>query len=93
MPLCTISSTRLHIPNDEFALPVDGKRNHLRLKSFAALARRWGMPRDAVRTEAERMVRSIDLHLDVVLTEAGLPEELVNRYRSIVRENIEGLGI
>jgi serine/threonine-protein kinase HipA len=92
-PFYDLVSTRLHIRGDDFALPVDGRRANIRLKNFAALASRWRMPPEEVRSEADAMASAVRTHLDPVLAASALPEELVERYRSIVSENLEGLGL
>jgi hypothetical protein len=74
-------------------MSVDGRKNALRLKNFVALVSHWDLPGVAVRAEAEAMVRAITVHLDAVLVESGLAADLVNRYRSVVRENMAVLGI
>lgn len=92
-PFYDLVNTRLHLPGDDFALPIDGRRNNLRLRNFVALASRWGLSRDEVRAEAEALGHGLELHLDAVLAESALPAELVERYRAIVRENVRELGI
>jgi serine/threonine-protein kinase HipA len=92
-PFYDLVSTRLHIRGDDFALPVDGRRANIRLKNLVALASRWQMPRDGVRSEAETMAHAIRTHLDSVLAASPLPQELVERYRSIVGDNLDGLGL
>lgn len=92
-PFYDLVNTRLHLPGDEFALTVDGRRNNLRPKSFARLGSRWGMSRDEVQSDTEEMIRGLNTHLDSVLAQSGLPEADQNQYRSVVRENLNGLGV
>jgi len=91
-PFYDLVNTRLHIPDDQFAVPVDGRRSNIQFKSFAALASRWDMPRDEVRNVAERLIQETRSHLDPVLSESSLPRELQDRYRAVVRENMRTLG-
>ena len=91
-PFNDLVNTRLHIPGDEFAIPIDGKRNNLRLKSFERLGSRWGMSRDEVRRDAERIMQSVGTHLGSVLAESGLSDALQGRYAAIVDDNIRALG-
>jgi len=90
-PFYDLVNTRLHLPNDEFALPVDGRQSNLQLRNFVALARRWDMPSAEVQRESRELAAAIARHLDPVLTRAGLTDELEERYRDIVRHNIEQL--
>jgi serine/threonine-protein kinase HipA len=92
-PFYDLVSTWVHLPGDAFALPLDGRRSNIRLKSFVRLAERWGMSGDAVREEATRMVSSMTVELPTVLGESGLSPELVGRYRGIVHEHITALGL
>lgn len=92
-PFYDLVNTRLHLPGDDFALPVDGRRSNLRLKNFVTLARRWGMPAQAVRDEAEAIAQALGVHLDHVLLESGLPGDLVERYRAIVGNNVGSLAM
>lgn len=91
-PLYDLVNTRLYIPKDEFALPVDGQRQNLRMKSFVALASRWGGARSEVLTAIEEVGEGVRRHLDAVLEESGLPAEQNDRYRKVVAETLAGLG-
>jgi serine/threonine-protein kinase HipA len=90
-PLYDLVNTRLHIPGDAFALPVDGRQNNIRLKSFQRLARRWEIPAESVQAEALDLVRAVRAELPAVLDASGLPADHAARYAAIVEENIEGL--
>lgn len=90
-PFYDLVNTRLHIPGDNFALPLEGRRTNLSLRHFQRLAGRWDTPKDTVRREAERMVERITDALSVVLQESGLRGELRERYQGIVEENVRVL--
>lgn len=92
-PFYDLVNTRLHLRDDDFAVPVDGRRNSIRLKNFVSLASRWDMPRDQVRTIAEWLTEEIRRHLDPVLSESHLPEDLQGRYKAVVEDNLGALGI
>jgi hypothetical protein len=87
-PFYDLVNTRLHIPGDDFALPLEGRRTNLSLRHFQRLAARWDSPKDAVRQEAERMAEEITEVLPGVLQESGLAGELRERYQGIVRDSI-----
>jgi serine/threonine-protein kinase HipA len=91
-PLYDLVNTRLYIPKDEFALPVDGLRQNLRAKSFVALASRWGGARTDVLTAIEEVGEGVRTHLDAVLEESELPAEQTDRYRKVVADTLAGLG-
>lgn len=84
-------NTRLHIPADDFALPLEGRRNKVSLRHFRRLAGRWGTPGAAVEGEAERMTGEIREVLPGVLDESGMRAELRERYHAVVEENLRGL--
>jgi serine/threonine-protein kinase HipA len=92
-PFYDLLNTRLYLTGDEFALPVDGRSNNLRLKSFSRLGGRWGMDRNEVRADVERLVRGVSEQQSAVLVESGLPDNLRAKYESIVQANIDGLGL
>lgn len=92
-PFYDLVNTRLYLTGDEFALPVDGRSNNLRLKSFSRLGGRWGMDRNDVRADVERLVGGVLQKLGAVLAESGLPDDLQAKYTSIVQENVNGLRL
>jgi hypothetical protein len=91
-PFYDLVNTRIHLPGDEFAVPLDGRRSNLRLRSFERLGARWGMDRAEVRGETEAIVEGTREHLDAVLRESGLAADLQRRYRTIVNESIQTVG-
>jgi serine/threonine-protein kinase HipA len=92
-PFYDLVNTRLHLPGDSFALPLDGRQSNIPLKSFVRLADRWGMSADAVREEASRMVTGMAVEMPTVLAQSGLAPDLVERYLRIVHENAAALGL
>ena len=87
-PFYDLVNTRLHIPGDDFALPLDGRRNKIGLRHFQRLAARWDTPKDAVSREARAMAVQIRETLPGVLQESGLPAEARDRYEAIVDDNL-----
>lgn len=92
-PFYDLVNTRLHLKGDEFALPLDGRANKLRAKSFVRLGSRWGMSRSEVLHEVEQLVRDIMASLESVLARSTLPEELQREYAAIVHSNVDGLEL
>jgi serine/threonine-protein kinase HipA len=92
-PFYDLVNTRLHLRRDEFALPVDGRRDNLHLRNFERLCARWDMTREEVRAEVEAVVDMTCSTLDDVLGESGLSADLQAQYRDIVRENVSTLGL
>ncbi len=90
-PFYDLVNTRLHIPADDFALPLEGRRNRISLRHFRRLAARWDTPGAAVDGEAERMAGEIRAALPGVLDESRLRMELRERYLAAVEENMRGL--
>lgn len=90
-PLYDLLNTRLVLQDDLYALPVNGKRNNLRRRDFAVLARRWGWKRKRAEDRIARLVAGVEEHLGAVVATSGLPDETQDRYRAIVRANIAGL--
>jgi len=92
-PFYDLVNTRLHLTGDEFALPLYGRARTLRAKSFVRLGSRWGMSRDQVLREVERLATDIMASLASVLARSALPEELQHEYSSIVHRNVDGLEL
>ena len=92
-PFYDLVNTRLYLTDDDFALPVDGKRSKLRLRNFSRLGARWGMHGSDIRADVEGLVAGLSEALGAVLTASGLPEDLQATYASIVHENIGGLRL
>lgn len=92
-PFYDLVNTHLHVRGDEFALPVDGKRNNVRSRSFERLGSRWGMARSEVREDAEWLGEGAREHVESVLAASGLSDEQQERYRAIVERNVTTLGL
>ena len=90
-PLYDLVNTRVLLPGDLFALPLNGKENNLRLRDFETLAARWGSSRVAVRERLTGLADRILAHVDEVLETASLGDEIAESYRRIVVENVRGL--
>ena len=90
-PLYDLLNTRLVLRGDLFALPVNGKRNNLRRRDFAVLARRWGWKRNRAEDRIARLVAGVEEHLDAVVAASGLGDEDTVRSRAIVQTNIAAL--
>jgi serine/threonine-protein kinase HipA len=90
-PLYDLLNTRLVLRDDLFALPVNGKQNNLRRKDFRVLARRLGRGRDWAEDRISRVAAGIEEHLGDVLSSSGLPDGAQDRYRAVVRTNLEAL--
>jgi serine/threonine protein kinase HipA of HipAB toxin-antitoxin module len=92
-PLYDLVCTRLPIRDDQFALPLAGKRNNLRLRDFAAWAGRWGAERESVRRVVEEVGAGIRAQLTAVLAVSGLATEDRARYVEVVARNLGHLEV
>jgi serine/threonine-protein kinase HipA len=90
-PLYDLVNTRILVPGDLFALPVNGKENNLRLGDFQKLAARWGLSRNASGERVTDLADRVLAHLDDVLESASLGDDMTESYRRIVLENVAGL--
>lgn len=87
-PLYDLVSTRVVLPHDVFALPVNGRRNGLRVRDFAALAGRWGWAEERVSARVGDLGARIQAELPGVLSASGLTEALQERLAKAVRANL-----
>jgi serine/threonine-protein kinase HipA len=90
-PLYDLVNTRLLVPGDLFALPLNGKENNLRLGDFQKLALRWGSSRAATRERVTDLAHRMLAHVDDVLETTSLSDEVTESYRRVVVENVKGL--
>jgi len=90
-PLYDLVNTRIIIPGDLFALPVNGKQNNLRKKDFASLSKVWNSTRDATAARIDSIVARVDNQLPAVLDASHLSEQRKERYQRTVTEAIAGL--
>lgn len=92
-PLYDLVNTRIHLPGDRFAFPVNGKNDRLKVKDFAAIASRWGLPRADVSNTAAQLASQIRDELGAVLELSGLPEEQQTEYESIVDSTLASMQL
>lgn len=90
-PLYDLVNTRLVIAGDLFALPVNGKQNHLRAGDFAILARGWGWTKAQAKSRVDGLAIRTVAALPEVLALSGLSPQLQDRYKGIVDINTAGL--
>jgi len=90
-PLYDLVNTRVALADDLFALPLNGKKNHLRLGDFQRLAARWGLSRGASGERVTDLANRVLTHVDAVLESSSLGDEMTESYRRIVVANVEGL--
>jgi len=90
-PLYDLVNTRILVPGDLFALPLNGKENNLRLGDFQKLALRWGSSRTASKERVTGLAHRMLAHVDDVLGAASLSDEMTESYLRVVVENVEGL--
>ncbi len=92
-PLYDLVNTRIHLPGDRFAFPINGKNDKLKVKDFAAIAGRWGHEKSEVTELAQILAVSIRGQLPEVLELSGLPLEQQIKYSSIVESNLASMQL
>jgi len=92
-PLYDLVNTRIHLPGDRFAFPINGKNDKLKIKDFAAIASRWGLEKSEVTDIAQLLAGSIREQLPEVLELSGLPLEQQTKYSSIVESNLASMQL
>ena len=90
-PLYDLVNTRVVLPGDLFALPLNGKENNLRLRDFEMLAARWGMSRAASRERVTDLADRMLAQVEGVLEIACLSDEMTESYHRVVVENTRRL--
>ncbi|HEY9449260.1 MAG TPA: HipA domain-containing protein [Gemmatimonadaceae bacterium] len=92
-PLYDLLNTTLVIPDDDFALPVKGKKNRLRVRDIAELAERWKGARSVAEEQIMAVAAGVRRNLDDVLGCAHLPEAMAERYRRVVDGRLRAFGV
>jgi serine/threonine-protein kinase HipA len=92
-PLYDLLNTTLAIPDDDFALPVNGKKNGLRVRDIAELAARWKGARSVAEEQIMAVAAGVRRNLDDVLGCAHLPEVVAERYRRVVDGRLRAFGV
>jgi len=90
-PLYDLVNTRVILSGDLFALPLNGKKNNLRIGDFQQLAARWGLGRRVSKERVTDLANRLLAHVDAVLEISSLGDEMTESYRRILVENVEGL--
>lgn len=90
-PLYDLVNTRIAIRDDDFALPLNGKKNRLRRKDFHALSSRWGWTRTQTYDAIDSLVAALKSNLDQTVSSSGLSERSIEAYRQVVTDNIANL--
>lgn len=92
-PLYDLLNTTLAIPDDDFALPVNGKKNRLRVRDIAKLATWWRGTKSVAEEQIMAVAVGVRRNLDEVLGCAHLPEVMAERYRSVVDGRLRDFGV
>jgi serine/threonine protein kinase HipA of HipAB toxin-antitoxin module len=92
-PLYDLVNTRIHLPGDRFAFPINGKNDKLKIKDFAAIASRWGLEKSKVTEFAQSLAESIRRELPDILQLSGLPLDQQMKYSSIVESNFVSMQL
>lgn len=92
-PLYDLLNTRLAIPDDDFALPVNGRKSNVRVRDIAELASRWKGGRSDAEDQIMAVAVAVRLHLDDVLGCMHLPAAMAERYRQIVDGRLRTFGV
>lgn len=92
-PLYDLLNTTLAIPDDDFALPVNGKKDKLRVRDIAELAARWKGARSIAEEQIMAVAVGVRRNLDDVLGHAHLPEVMTERYRRVVDTRLRAFGV
>ena len=91
-PLYDLLNTRVAIRDDDFAIPVNGKRNNLRPRDVASVAERWKGSRKVGEDLIAGLASRMRANLQDVLSRARLSPENEERYFKIVDERLRTFG-
>ena len=92
-PLYDLLNTIVSIPDDDFAIPVNGKRNNLRPRDIASIAERWKGNKRIAEELIEQLASKMRSNLHGVLSSACMPAELAERYFRVVDSRLKTFGV
>ena len=92
-PLYDLLNTTLAIPDDDFAIPVNGKRNRIRPRDIASVAERWKGDQRTAHALVEQVASNVRAHVHDVLSSSHLPAELSERYFRLVDVRLQDFGV
>lgn len=90
-PIYDLLNTGLHIPGDDFALPVAGKQKNLKPNSWIELARRCQLLPKVTRSAVLKFLAGLPRALETV-DRSFLPEEMKVSYVSSLNERAGGVA-
>ena len=91
-PLYDLLNTRVAIRDDDFAVPINGKRNKIRLRDIASVAERWKGSKRVAEDLIEQLASSVRLHVDEVMASSQMSAELGERYFRVVDARLREFG-
>jgi serine/threonine-protein kinase HipA len=91
-PLYDLLNTTVAIPDDDFALPVNGRRNKIRPRDIVSVAEQWKGQKRVAEAIVQQVATNVRLHLHDVLSCSHMPEQLSERYFRLVDSRLRGFG-
>jgi len=91
-PLYDLLNTTVPIRDDNFAIPVNGKRNNIRPRDIASVAERWKGNKRIGLAIVEQLASTLRANIHDVLSDANMPAELSDRYFGIVDSRLRDFG-
>ncbi len=91
-PLYDLLNTTVSIPDDDFAIPVNGKRNNIRPRDIASIAERWKGNKRVGEELVEQLASKVRSNLHDVLSSACMPAPLSERYFRVVDARLKSFG-
>ena len=92
-PLYDLLNTTLALPDDTFAIPINGKQNNIHVRDIAQLVERWHGDKRLAEHAVLEIAAAVRRHLDDVLGTAHLPYEMTERYRQVVGARLSAMGV
>jgi serine/threonine-protein kinase HipA len=92
-PIYDLMNTRIFLPQDHFALTVNGRNDKLNLSDFCTIAAIAGISATQVEEMAQGLAASAKANLAEVLQQSGLPMDHCLLYATTLDENLKSLGV
>lgn len=91
-PLYDLLNTTVAIRDDDFAIPINGKRDNIRPRDIANVAERWKGQKRVGHDLIDQLASKVRENVHAVLSSSYMPADLSDRYYRIVDARLKDFG-
>ncbi len=91
-PMYDLLNTRVAIRDDDFAIPINGKRNNIRPRDIASVTERWNGSKRVGEELIAQLASKVRANLHDVLSISHMPADISERYFRIADARLRDFG-